>query len=155
MCFFTYKFESQSLYEVCESVVACCVVVSSANLDGINENTIRVLVNNGFENTSRKVKNLICDEMLYRVIHRPSLVDLQEDSKTHREAMNKYLEEIKDPVPLQTAKAGTEKPSPLPNNASATETDEAPLAASSAGLAPLLEGTKAPSSDGGPAPTSK
>ncbi|KAF9630178.1 hypothetical protein BFW01_g359 [Lasiodiplodia theobromae] len=103
MCFFTYRFESQSLYEVCESVVACCVVVSSAKLDGINENTIRVLVNNGFEDTSSKIRNLICDEMLYRVIHRPSLADVQEDSKTHREAMKKYLEEMNDAVPLQTA----------------------------------------------------
>lgn len=108
MCFFTYNFESQSLYEVCQSVVACCVVVSSAKLDGINENTIRVLVNNGFENTSLQVRSLICDEMLCRVIHKSSLADVREDSKTHREALDKYL-----------------------------------------------EGTKAPSSDGGPAPTSK
>lgn len=61
--FFVYNFESEGLMKTANSVVASCVVKSSADTKAIDDNTLRVLVNECFETSSMDLRKAIYGEI--------------------------------------------------------------------------------------------
>ncbi|MCJ1268274.1 hypothetical protein MMC22_008161 [Lobaria immixta] len=61
--FFVYNFESEGLIKTANSVVASCVVKSSADTKAIDDNTLRVLVNECFETSSMDLRKAIYGEI--------------------------------------------------------------------------------------------
>ncbi|KAK4211497.1 hypothetical protein QBC37DRAFT_426769 [Rhypophila decipiens] len=61
--FFCYNFESEGLKKTAKSVVACCVVKSSADVKEVDDNTLRVLVNQCFETSDLGLRKAIYGEL--------------------------------------------------------------------------------------------
>lgn len=58
-----YNFESEGLTKVTKSVVAVCVVKSSADTTAIDDNTLRVLINESFESSQIDIRKAIYAEI--------------------------------------------------------------------------------------------
>ncbi|KAF1974485.1 hypothetical protein BU23DRAFT_553181 [Bimuria novae-zelandiae CBS 107.79] len=63
IAFFVYNFSSEGLRKTAQSVVACCIVKSSANITKIDDNTLRVLVNQCFETSELQLRRAIYAEL--------------------------------------------------------------------------------------------
>ncbi|KAI9766339.1 MAG: hypothetical protein M1840_006603 [Geoglossum simile] len=61
--FFVYNFSSEGLQKTAKSVVACCVVKSSADIKEVDDNTLRVLVNQCFETSDLSLRKAIYLEL--------------------------------------------------------------------------------------------
>lgn len=61
--FFVYNFSSEGLQKTAKSVVACCVVKSSADVKEVDDNTLRVLVNQCFETSDLSLRKAIYGEL--------------------------------------------------------------------------------------------
>jgi hypothetical protein len=58
-----YNFTSEGLKKTAKSVVACCIVKSSADIREIDDNTLRVLVNQCFETSDLELRRAISAEL--------------------------------------------------------------------------------------------
>jgi hypothetical protein len=56
--FFVYKFSSKGLMKTAEAVIACSIVKSSAETSDVNDNTLRVLVNQCFETSGIELRKV-------------------------------------------------------------------------------------------------
>ncbi|CAE6463196.1 unnamed protein product [Rhizoctonia solani] len=61
--FFVYNFSSEGLMKTAKSVVAACVVKSSADVREVDDNTLRVLVNQCFETSPLDLRKAIYGEL--------------------------------------------------------------------------------------------
>ena len=61
--FFVYNFTSEGLMKTAKSMVACCVVKSSADITAFDDNTLRVLVNQCFETSEIQLRKAIYGEL--------------------------------------------------------------------------------------------
>ena len=58
-----YNFASAGLLKTARAVVACCIVKSSADIREIDDNTLRVLVNQCFETSELELRKAIYAEL--------------------------------------------------------------------------------------------
>lgn len=61
--FFVYSFQSEGIMKLSQSVVAACVVKSSADTSAVDENTLRVLINQAFESSALELQVSIFEQI--------------------------------------------------------------------------------------------
>ena len=93
--FFVYNFQSEALIQKTSSVVACCVVKSSADITNIDDNTFKVVVGNCFETSPPRIQRLIFGDIYWDIIRPkkspPTLTPAEEKEKSSlKEEIDKY-----------------------------------------------------------------
>ncbi|KAF5610420.1 hypothetical protein F25303_14532 [Fusarium sp. NRRL 25303] len=91
--FFCYNFNSEGLAKTARSVVACCVVKSSADVTKVDDNTLRVLVNQCFETSELSLRKAIYGELrdaLFFSKNPEYLATLQEARKENQEKLKEW-----------------------------------------------------------------
>jgi len=81
--FFVYNFSSEGLIKTAKSVVACCIVKSSADVTQVDDNTLRVLVNQCFETSELELRKAIYGELREALFNSkdPSYLKSLEDAR--------------------------------------------------------------------------
>ena len=93
---FTYTFTSTDLVNKSASLLACCVVESSADISNLDENTIRVIVSRAFKDgVAHSLLTAICSQLIAAVIPTRKLSPL---SAQQEEELQTWYR----PVPKQT-----------------------------------------------------
>lgn len=93
--FFVYNFQSQSILTRCSSVVARCVVQSSAEVKDVDENTLKVLVSYSYASSPPQVRTLLWDDIKWEVVPRkrdrsPLTDEEKQEKKEHKAALKTY-----------------------------------------------------------------
>ncbi|KAF5017829.1 hypothetical protein F66182_10211 [Fusarium sp. NRRL 66182] len=91
--FFCYNFTSEGLAKTAKSVVACCVVKSSADVTKVDDNTLRVLVNQCFETSDLSLRKAIYSELRDALFYSKNpeyIASLQEARKENAEELKKW-----------------------------------------------------------------
>ena len=87
-----------------KSVVACCIVKSSADVSAVDDNTLRVLVNQCFETSELELRKAIYGELREALFHSKDPEYLQ-SLKDAREAQQKALATWATPRAIENGKA--------------------------------------------------
>ncbi|MCJ1412367.1 hypothetical protein MMC19_006461 [Ptychographa xylographoides] len=61
--FFVYNFSSEGLIKTAKSVVACCIVMSSADVSQVDDKTLRVSIDQCFETSELELRKAIYGEL--------------------------------------------------------------------------------------------
>ncbi|CCO28715.1 hypothetical protein RSOLAG1IB_06141 [Rhizoctonia solani AG-1 IB] len=110
--FFVYNFSSEGLMKTAKSVVATCVVKSSADVREVDDNTLRVLVNQCFETSPLDLRKAIYGELcdaLYNSKDPAYKASLQAAKESQRAALASFAQPkviAHSPEKEQNAEAG-------------------------------------------------
>ncbi|KAM6518973.1 hypothetical protein FALCPG4_012632 [Fusarium falciforme] len=91
--FLCYNFSSEGLQKTAKSVVACCVVNSSADIKEVDHNTLRVLVNQFFETSDLSLRKAIYGELrdaLFYSKNPECIASLREAQRENQEKMKEW-----------------------------------------------------------------
>ncbi|OJD30420.1 uncharacterized protein BKCO1_6100036 [Diplodia corticola] len=92
--FFSHNIKSRSVPGTYETVLACCIVVSSVAVADLEESTLRVIVRNSFHSYSPAVKKLVYDELYWKIIRKRDEAGLTEEEqgelRNHKANMDDY-----------------------------------------------------------------
>ncbi|KAI8662097.1 hypothetical protein LRP88_12628 [Fusarium phalaenopsidis] len=91
--FFCYNFSSEGLQKTAKSVVACCVVKSSADIKEVDDNTLRVLVNQCFETSDLSLRKAIYGELRDALFYSKNpeyIASLREAQKENQEKLKEW-----------------------------------------------------------------
>jgi hypothetical protein len=91
--FFVYNFSSEGLAKTAKSVVACCVVKSSADVKEVDDNTLRVLVNQCFETSDLSLRKAIYGELRDALFYSKNpeyIATLRQAQEANREKLKEW-----------------------------------------------------------------